>query len=201
MSPHMVVGWEDAMCMLFTQKVKILNEYDEIVTKLSVDKFSEFEHVLNDLSPSSFEDDHVVIRIPSVVILKKPVKTIKYSIRFCRMNVFIRDKFTCQYCDKKFHIKDLNYDHFIPSVRGGSTTWENIVTSCYPCNTTKDNVMPNRDGTIIINRDGETRVMRLKRRPFKPKFLPIHTYHFDTSSIPKIWEEYYDIPEEIAERN
>ena len=44
---------------------------------------------------------------------------------FTRFNVFLRDRFACQYCDEPFPAQDLTFDHVVPRSRGGRTTWEN----------------------------------------------------------------------------
>ena len=46
---------------------------------------------------------------------------------FTRFNLFLRDRFTCQYCGSQQH---LTFDHVIPRRLGGRTTWENITTAC-----------------------------------------------------------------------
>ena len=53
---------------------------------------------------------------------------------FTRFNVFLRDRFECQYCGAD---EDLTFDHVIPRSRGGRTTWDNVVTACAPCNLLK----------------------------------------------------------------
>lgn len=73
---------------------------------------------------------------PSVVALKDYVKK-PDRVSFTRMNLFLRDDFTCQYCGTKFAPKDLTFDHVIPRSAGGGTNWENIVAACVGCNTRK----------------------------------------------------------------
>ena len=58
-------------------------------------------------------------------------------VAFTRFNVFLRDRFTCQYCGEAFASSALTFEHVIPRSRGGQTTWSNIVTACVPCNTRK----------------------------------------------------------------
>ena len=53
---------------------------------------------------------------------------------FTRFNVFLRDRFMCQYCGDK---EDLTFDHLIPRSRGGQTRWDNVVAACAPCNLSK----------------------------------------------------------------
>jgi 5-methylcytosine-specific restriction endonuclease McrA len=56
---------------------------------------------------------------------------------FTRFNVFLRDKFVCQYCGAE---DDLTFDHLMPRSRGGQTTWGNVVAACSGCNLRKGNM-------------------------------------------------------------
>lgn len=194
MSPHMIVGWQDAMTMLFTGKIRVVEEYDEVVARLDLDRVSEHGCLFDRLSARSIEGDSVTLRVPAVVSLTKPVKPVKRQICFSRMNVFLRDSFTCQYCGEKFKVRDLNYDHVVPSVRGGRTVWENIVASCYPCNSLKGNAVPGPDGRFSVRKDGRTVQMRLLRKPYRPTSLPTTPLYVDPDSIPDIWKAYCVIP-------
>ena len=82
------------------------------------------------------------MKLPSVVSLKTYVKPALYPA-FTRFNVFLRDRFTCQYCGDK---NDLTFDHLIPRSRGGLTRWDNVVTACAPCNLRKGGLMPRDAG-------------------------------------------------------
>ena len=64
---------------------------------------------------------------------------IKKEVKFSRSNVFSRDNYVCQYCEKKFPKNDLTLDHVIPISKGGDTSWENVTTSCKGCNNKKGN--------------------------------------------------------------
>lgn len=138
MSPHRVVPWHTAICLLYTGKIEVLEEYDEVVCSPSVE-----------------------MRIPCVARLIKSVTHVKKGVKFSRINVMTRDKFTCQYCGKRLPMSKLNYDHVIPRRLGGKTVWENIVTSCYACNDRK------------AGRTPEQAKMRLLRKPRRPKSLPM----------------------------
>ena len=70
------------------------------------------------------------MRLPSVVSLKSYVKPSRFPA-FTRFNVFLRDRFTCQYCGER---EDLTFDHVVPRSKGGVTTWENVVAACSACN-------------------------------------------------------------------
>ena len=64
-----------------------------------------------------------------------------------------RDDYTCQYCCAK---TNLTIDHVIPSSRGGSDGWDNLVSCCVRCNTKKGNKTPKEVG------------MQLKKIPKAP---------------------------------
>jgi 5-methylcytosine-specific restriction endonuclease McrA len=73
---------------------------------------------------------------PSVVALKQYVNKPRKVI-FSRQNIFLRDKFCCQYCGKQFATHELTFDHVVPRAKGGRTEYNNIVSACVPCNTRK----------------------------------------------------------------
>ena len=54
-------------------------------------------------------------------------------------SVFARDGYECQYCGSGSH---LTMDHVVPRSRGGGSSWDNVVTSCAPCNLRKGNRLP-----------------------------------------------------------
>jgi hypothetical protein len=82
------------------------------------------------------------------------------------------------YCGTPKKMLELNYDHVIPRDQGGRTVWENIVASCYPCNERKRNRTPEQAG------------MKLLRKPYKPKTLPMVGPRFDPKDIPANWLQY-----------
>lgn len=51
-----------------------------------------------------------------------------------RFKVFLRDKFTCQYCGVKAPEAELQLDHIQPNVKGGADEEENYITACKMCN-------------------------------------------------------------------
>lgn len=59
-----------------------------------------------------------------------------------RFRVFVRDRFRCQYCSKRFEPQKLTLDHIMPRSRDGSDYPENLATSCIPCNQRKGNRTP-----------------------------------------------------------
>lgn len=51
-----------------------------------------------------------------------------------KKEIFIRDKFECQYCGSK---ENLEIDHIIPLSKGGDNQEDNLITSCHSCNSLK----------------------------------------------------------------
>jgi len=92
------------------------------------------------LSPSTTNRyrESTKMRLPSVVALRDYIPMPK-RVAFTRFNVFLRDRFRCQYCGETFSAKDLTFEHVIPRSKGGETSWTNIVAACDPCNVKKDN--------------------------------------------------------------
>lgn len=80
------------------------------------------------------------MQIPSVIALKQYVKPSEHPA-FTRFNLFLRDKFACQYCGSPH---DLTFDHVIPRRAGGRTTWENVATACSPAISRKAAARPRK---------------------------------------------------------
>ncbi len=156
MIPHKIIPWQTAVTMSFLGKVDVLEEYEDVVR-----------------SPN------LAIKTPAVVRLRRTIGGMKRGVKFSRVNVFARDDFRCQYCGVRRKVDELNYDHVVPRVQGGKTVWENIVTSCYACNTQKRGRTPEQAG------------MKLMRAPAKPKVLPMTpVIPRGSGRIPEAWSPY-----------
>lgn len=144
--PLSLWSWQDTIKAVFLDRVNIVAHYDRAVR-----------------SPS-FE-----MQLPSVVSLKSFVKPSTHPA-FTRFNVFLRDKFACQYCGDN---DDLTFDHLIPRSRGGQTTWENVVAACSPCNLRKANRTPPEAGMHPSQHPYQPSVHQLHRngRLFPPNYL------------------------------
>jgi 5-methylcytosine-specific restriction endonuclease McrA len=112
--PMRVLGWQDAVKLVYLSNVDVLVEYDEEIR-----------------SPST------VWKMPAVVRLRRVVPNRALGVKFSRTNVYLRDQYTCQYCARKLPAAELTFDHLIPRSRGGRRSFANIVTACRPCNTRK----------------------------------------------------------------
>jgi 5-methylcytosine-specific restriction endonuclease McrA len=101
------------------------------------------------------------IQVPRIMRLLYYDRLPKQRVRLNRRNIFARDDGKCQYCGKRFPSSELSLDHVIPTCRGGTTTWENLVCACVRCNVKKGGRTP-----------GEAH-MRLIREPVRPKRSPL----------------------------
>lgn len=167
--PLSVVSWQIAMRLLFTDKVKVLKEYDDWVVR----------------------SQKLEIKVPSIVIMSEQVKWAK-TLKYSRSNVYLRDDFTCQLqstsrCKEragKAPIADLTLDHVVPKSHGGKTSWTNVVTCCKTCNSEKGN-----DHTIVPKKPPAkpTYYQILAKR----KTLPIHIKDED-------WKFYIQWPDHLV---
>ena len=120
------------------------------------------------------------IRIPRVIVLMLFDRIPKKEVKLTRQNIFERDSYTCQYCGELKDRRDLNLDHVIPRDHGGTTTWENVVCSCIPCNTRKGNRRP----------PGAS--MKLIRKPKRPKLRTFLNVQISRKG-PETWRHFLDL--------
>ncbi|CAN5460603.1 MAG: HNH endonuclease [Chloroflexi bacterium] len=80
-----------------------------------------------------------VFRAPSVIRLQYQIKRPRPRVCLSRREIFIRDRYTCQYCGRGTH--DLTLDHVVPRHRGGAHSWDNLVAACKTCNHRKGGKM------------------------------------------------------------
>ncbi|MEX2649788.1 MAG: HNH endonuclease [Alphaproteobacteria bacterium] len=147
--PLSVWPWYETVKAVFLERVHILSEYDRVVR-----------------SPSA------EMRLPSVVALKQFIPLTKRPA-FTRFNVFLRDRFSCQYCGDRLPSHHLTFDHVVPRSRGGRTTWENVVAACADCNLSKGSRLARETGRrpMYAPRMPTTYELREAGRGFPPNFL------------------------------
>jgi len=117
---------------------------------------------------ASFPRPHVIrlltyVRVPRLVQRK-----------ISRRALFARDGWRCVYCGSAS--SRLTLDHVIPRSRGGGSDWENVVTSCAPCNL--------RKGDRMLH---EVQ-MELPRPPRAP--APVLFIRLAAPKVPHRWERY-----------
>lgn len=129
--PISTMNWREAVKAIWLDSVAVLHYYDDWFVR----------------SPS------VTIQVPSVVITRDWVKMTRH-VKYSRNNVYLRDNYTCQYCGEHFHADNLTLEHVKPRKLGGTSTWENTVAACGPCNSVKSHF----------------EIMKPMSKPFKPDY-------------------------------
>ncbi|WP_291295089.1 HNH endonuclease [Elioraea sp.] len=147
--PLSVWSWQDAVKAVFMDRVSVLSEYETLVH-----------------SPS------MAMRLPSVIALKEYIPAARRPA-FTRFNVFLRDRFECQYCGDGFPTQELTFDHVMPRSKGGRTTWENVVTACSCCNLRKGSRLPRECSMWPLNPPRQPTSWELQDngRAFPPNYL------------------------------
>ncbi|MGQ0662255.1 MAG: HNH endonuclease [Pseudomonadota bacterium] len=147
--PLSLWSWQDTVKAVFLERVNIVSEYDRLVRSPSVE-----------------------MRLPSVISLKQYVSASRRPA-FTRFNVFLRDRFLCQYCGDHRPTNDLTFDHIVPRSRGGRTVWTNVVTACCGCNLAKGNRLPGEAKIYPRHPPVQPTARRLQEngRAFPPNYL------------------------------
>ena len=101
-----------------------------LVFKGKAELIEELDQTLHSAT-TSFPWPHV-IRLVSYVRVPRAVQR-----KISRRALFARDNWRCVYCGSSGG--RLTLDHVLPRSRGGESIWENVVTSCAPCNHRKGN--------------------------------------------------------------
>lgn len=123
---------------------------------------------------STIRSASLTIISPSVVRLAQMVRRPRPKVRLTRRRVFVRDRYTCQYCGRQ--ARELTLDHVVPRHRGGEHSWTNVVAACKACNQRKAGRTPQEAG------------MKLMRKPSPPSGGdPYVVYPF---RMPPEWQSY-----------
>ena len=114
--PLSAIQWKEAITYMWLDKVTVLEWYDDWMVR-----------------SATWET-----RVPAVMMLKQMQKR-RQKPRFSKNNLYVRDLYTCQYCNTPYTKSNLTLDHVVPISLGGKTSWNNIVAACGPCNHAKGN--------------------------------------------------------------
>jgi 5-methylcytosine-specific restriction endonuclease McrA len=145
--------------------VLVLNQSYEPVSICSVQKAV----VLLFMEKAELIEEHQHRRIrsvssswpfPSIIRLGRYHRILYKSIMLSRKNILRRDGHRCQYCGSS--ASQLTVDHITPRSRGGTDSWENLITACVKCNNAKGNRPLDKTGMTLLSRP---------RRPSHVSFL------------------------------
>lgn len=155
--PLRVISWQKAVILLFKEKVEVIASYERVIRGVSLS-----------------------LELPSVLRLRCRVRVARHihQVPFSRANIYLRDKYRCQYCARQLPHSELTFDHVIPVSKGGRKGWENIVTCCIACNRRKGGRTPAQAGLELV------------RKPKRPTHLPAYTVTYGLSEVPPSWRDY-----------
>lgn len=131
------VSWQKAVCLIHRGKAEVVKKTDLIIRSV---------------------DSSKNMIMPKVIRLLKIIRELyRNKVPFKSQNIFIRDRFTCQYCGKSDG--KMTVDHVRPLSMGGKNNFENCVTACNDCNQRKANRTPTHAH------------MFLTRQPYAPTIM------------------------------
>lgn len=112
-----MISWERSIVLLYQGKAESVKETDTVIYN---------------------QDRTYSFVIPKIIRLVAYVTSLyKNKIPYSKRNIFVRDKYTCQYCGKKMIQPQCTVDHIIPKALGGKSSWNNCVCACKSCNNIK----------------------------------------------------------------
>ena len=132
--PLSTINWQEAIRYMVLDKANVLAWHEEWVVR-----------------SARWET-----QVPAIIMLRDYMKP-KTAVRFSKSNVFLRDRYTCQYCNDKLEKRHCTLDHVLPTSMGGKTTFENTVCACGPCNANK----------------GANHKIKPKVKPYKPTYFQL----------------------------
>lgn len=153
--PLKVICWRRAICMSFLGKVEVVSNHPHQEIRTVSTSYPK----------------------PAVVRLLTHFRMGPHLVRFSRRNVYLRDRFVCQYCGDRFHERDLTLDHVVPRAQRGRTSWDNVVASCGPCNRRKGSRTPAQANMPLLN------------EPERPNWLPTAA-QLGFEQVPDIWRDW-----------
>lgn len=118
--PVDIISWKKAFIYLFQEKAVALDYYEDII-----------------------HSTHDEFNLPKV--LKLNAKHKQSELKPSNKKIKRRDGNVCAYCGGSFLDQELSVDHIIPKASGEIiNTWENLITSCVPCNSKKGGRTPDQ---------------------------------------------------------
>ena len=147
---------KEAICLVFREKACIVDPGD-----YSTYTWGEWITLDCFIADRYIQAVHDRVKLPEIIVLKHYNQIPTYNLRLTKKNLFIRDKFTCQYTGKNISHKEADIDHVIPRSKGGRTVWSNLVVCDKTVNRKKADRTPEEAG------------LALRKQPRKPSALSL----------------------------
>jgi 5-methylcytosine-specific restriction endonuclease McrA len=145
----------DALCKLYAGSARAIKPDD-----YSLHDFDSWASLKVAEGAPRVQTASIAIQVPEVIVLSHYASVPDRGIAFSRLNLYKRDRYTCQYCGRHPSVTELTIDHVVPRSRGGMSSWTNCVVACVQCNFKKANRTPAEAGMV------------LKKAPVKPDRSP-----------------------------
>ena len=173
-----ITNWRRALSLVYLEHARVV---DEDYRTYNFSYWRELSSMI-ETHPSGFiRTPSFRIAIPDVIALKAYDQLPVSEVKFTRRNIYDHYEYRCCYCGDKFATKDLNLEHVLPKSRGGASTWDNIVTSCIPCNLRKGDNLPGEAG------------MKLLIQPTRPKWKGAQSLVLHSNfRVKASWQKFID---------
>jgi len=173
-----IIDWTRAMTLLYTNRVSVV---DSDFRKYDFNDWVELSKIIGDNPNGYIRTTNFKIAVPEIVALNFYDELPETEVKFTRKNLYHHYSNRCCYCDKRFKTSELNLDHVLPKSKGGKSSWENIVLSCIPCNSLKDNRSPHDAG------------LKMNYQPNKPAWRPSYAVSIRGGlKIQQSWKKFID---------
>tara|TARA_Y100000034_G_scaffold34222_1_gene41947 strand:- start:16919 stop:17467 length:549 start_codon:yes stop_codon:yes gene_type:complete len=144
--PLHVISAQRAIVRVFNGTCNVVTEYDDYI-------------------PTKYHN----IKFPAVIVRDEYLKRERLA-NLNSTSLWYRDMGKCAYCKEKISKEKMTIDHVLPRSKGGQHRWDNVVTSCGPCNYAKGDSL---NWTPIFKPYKPTYGRLIKHR----KKFPITIYH------------------------
>lgn len=165
--------------MSMNRLVLVLNaSYEAITTctaRRAITMVMKGKALVEKTSGTVIRTSQITVPVPAVIRLREYRRVPRAKRSMSRKGIMLRDGNVCQYCKRRYQSGDLTLDHVMPKSRGGASTWENLATSCKPCNNRKGDKTPSEAGMELLR---------------QPRSIGIHAKHRLMAGDDKIWDEY-----------
>ena len=131
--------------------------------------------VVEEVSGLTIRTSKITIPLPSVLRLVRYRRMPRLNRSVSRKGIILRDGSACQYCGQVLPAGKLTMDHVVPRSRGGGSTWENLVASCFGCNNVKGDRTPQEAGLTLAK---------------QPRQVGIHAKHRMLAANEPSWDKY-----------
>jgi len=149
--PMAVVGWEEAIANVLSDRFSVLDYSDKIV-----------------------HSAHDKWYLPEIIVAPRSLRISK-RVKFDYDAINDRDNNVCAYCGEKFSSRHMTVDHIIPVVKGGKDSWLNCISACKSCNNRKAGRTPEEAGMKLLYQPIEPKTtleLALYKMRLKDEWLP-----------------------------